>query len=108
MKSVGIYEARASLSKLVERALSGEEVVITRRGKPAVRLVPAEDALPPRKPGALKGLFEVTEEFFEPLPEDVLAAFYESSIEPEEEEEEEEEGPEADQRSAKRGAEKPE
>jgi prevent-host-death family protein len=105
MKSVGIYEARASLSKLVERALSGEEVVITRRGKPAVRLVPAEDALPPRKPGALKGLFEVTEEFFEPLPEDVLAAFYESSIEPEEEEEE---GPEADQRSAKRGAEKPE
>jgi prevent-host-death family protein len=85
MKSVGIYEARASLSKLVERALSGEEVVITRRGKPAVRLVPVAESLPPRQPGALKGLFEVTDEFFEPLPDDVLAAFYESSIEPEEE-----------------------
>ncbi len=41
MESVGIYEAKMKLSELVERAESGHEVVITRRGKPAVRLVPA-------------------------------------------------------------------
>lgn len=102
MKPVGIYEARASLSQLVERALAGEDVVITRHGKPAVRLVPVEDPLPPRKPGALKGLFEVTDEFFEPLPEDVLAAFYEGSIEPGEE------APKRDQTPSKRAAEEPE
>ncbi len=85
MTTVGIYEARAALSRLVERALAGEEIVITRRGKPAVRLVPIEDTLPPREPGALRGLFEVTDEFFEPLPDEVLAAFYEGPIEPEEE-----------------------
>jgi prevent-host-death family protein len=102
MKSLGIYEARAALSKLVEQALSGEEIVITRRGKPAVKLVPVAKALPPRKPGALKGLFEVPEEFFEPLPEDVLAAFYDGPIEPEEEESG------SEQRSSRRAAEKPE
>lgn len=102
MKSVGIYEARAALSQLVEQALSGEEIVITRRGRPAVRLVPVAETLPPRKPGALKGLFEVTEEFFEPLPEDVLAAFYEGPIEPEEE------GSDSDQHSSRRDAERPE
>lgn len=67
MASVSVYNARAEFSRLIDRALGGEEIVITRRGKPAVRLVPVEEARPPRKPGALKGLFEVTEEFFEPL-----------------------------------------
>lgn len=75
MITIGMTEARASLSKLVERALAGEEIVITRRGKPVVRLMPIENALPPREPGALKGLFEVTDEFFEPLPDDLLQAF---------------------------------
>jgi prevent-host-death family protein len=85
MKSVGIYEARASLSKLVERALSGEEVVITRRGKPAVRLVPVTKTLPPRKPGALKGKLEIPPSFFDPLPDEIIDAFYESKIFPDDE-----------------------
>lgn len=85
MKPVGIYEARASLSRLIERALAGEEVVITRRGKPAVRLVPVAEALPPRKPGALKGLFEVPPSFFDPLPDEIIDAFYESKIFPDDE-----------------------
>jgi prevent-host-death family protein len=65
MATVSVYNARAEFSRLIERALAGEEIVITRRGKPAVRLVPVAEALQPRKPGALKGLFEVTDEFFE-------------------------------------------
>lgn len=86
MTTISVYEARANLSKLIERVLAGEEVVITRRGKPAVRLVPAEEETrPPRRPGALKGLFEVPDEFFEPLPDDILDAFYGGSIEPAEE-----------------------
>lgn len=82
MTTISVYEARANLSKLIERALAGEEVVITRRGKPVVRLVPTEETRPPRQPGRLKGKYEVPESFFEPLPEDVIEAFYESRIFP--------------------------
>lgn len=42
MESIGIYEAKSKLSQLVERAESGREVVITRRGKPVAKLVPAQ------------------------------------------------------------------
>jgi prevent-host-death family protein len=40
MARVGMHEAKTHLSQLVERALEGEEIVLTRRGEPAVRLVP--------------------------------------------------------------------
>ncbi|MDX6595347.1 MAG: hypothetical protein QOI72_729 [Solirubrobacterales bacterium] len=40
MARVGMHEAKTHLSQLVERALDGEEIVLTRRGEPAVRLVP--------------------------------------------------------------------
>lgn len=82
MATISVYEARANLSKLIERTLAGEEVVITRRGKPVVRLVPAEETRPPRRPGRLKGKFELPDSFFDPLPEDIIEAFYESSIFP--------------------------
>jgi prevent-host-death family protein len=41
MESIGIYEAKSKLSELVEKAEAGEEVIITRRGRPVVRLVRA-------------------------------------------------------------------
>jgi prevent-host-death family protein len=40
MAQVGMHAAKTHLSQLVERALAGEEIVLTRRGEPAVRLVP--------------------------------------------------------------------
>jgi prevent-host-death family protein len=83
MASISVYQARAELSRLIERALAGEEIIITRRGKPTVRLLPIEQDHPRRKPGALKGLFEVTDAFFEPLPDDIIEGFYNSRIEPE-------------------------
>ena len=86
MASIGVHQARAKLSRLIERALSGEEIVITRRGKPVVRLLPVEQPAPRRKPGALKGLFEVRASFFEPLPDDLIEAFCNSSIEPQQDE----------------------
>ena len=85
MASISVYQARAELSRLIERALAGEEIVITRRGKPTVRLLPVEQPQPRRKPGALKGKLTLPESFFDPLPEDIIDAFYESKIFPDEE-----------------------
>ena len=84
MATISVYNARAAFSQLIQRALAGEEFVITRRGKPAVRLVPVEEARKLRKPGALKGKLELPEGFFDPLPDDIIDAFYESRIFPDE------------------------
>lgn len=75
MAEISVYDARAAFSRLIERALAGEEIVITRSGRPVVRLVPFQAAPTRREPGALKGLFEVTDTFFEPLPEELMEAF---------------------------------
>src|SRR5439155_1353592 len=52
---VGVYAAKTHLSPLLDRAARGDEVVITRNGKPIARLVPVERRRPPRKLGALRG-----------------------------------------------------
>ncbi len=52
-----MHEAKTHFSKLVERALAGEEIVVAKAGKPSIRLVPiSEEPLPPRQPGRFKGL----------------------------------------------------
>jgi len=52
-----MHEAKTHFSKLVERALAGEEIIVAKAGKPSIRLVPIVEApLPPRQPGRLKGL----------------------------------------------------
>ena len=72
MATITIHKAKTNLSKLIERACRGEEVVIARGPNPVVRLVPITDARGNRKPGALKGKLEVGPEFFEPLPPEEL------------------------------------
>jgi len=69
MRAINIHEAKTHLSKLLERAHSGEEVVISKGGKPWARLVPLE-APPPRKAGWLKG--KLGRAFWEPLPREEL------------------------------------
>ena len=79
MTAISVYDARAGLSRLIERALGGEDIVITRKGKPTVRLVPVGDGKPARRQlGQLAGEFECPPDsaFFDPLPDDVLAAFH--------------------------------
>jgi prevent-host-death family protein len=77
MSTVSVYDARASLSRLIDRALAGEEVVITRKGRPVVKLIPVEGANPPREPGALEGQFHFPDSFFfDPLPDEILEGFY--------------------------------
>jgi prevent-host-death family protein len=68
---VNLYDAKAQLSRLIDRATAGEDIVIGRAGKPLVRLVPV-DTLAPREPGLLKGLV-VPDAVFDPLPEDEQA-----------------------------------
>jgi prevent-host-death family protein len=70
---VNMYDAKAQLSRLIDRAAAGEDIMIARAGKPIVRLVPVEDALP-RKPGLLKGP-PIPDAFFDPLPEEELEAW---------------------------------
>jgi prevent-host-death family protein len=70
-----VHQAKTNLSKLIERAEAGEEVVIARGDDPAVKLVPVAKEHPKRKFGAYKGEFSVPDSFFDPLPEEELAAF---------------------------------
>lgn len=75
MKPVPIHKAKATLSKLVARALAGEDVVIARGNQPVVRLVPVDRAVACRKFGALRGKVTLDDTFFDPLPEAELAGW---------------------------------
>ena len=68
---VNIHEAKTHLSRLIERALAGEEVTIAKAGKPVVRLIPVE----PKKPilGSARGTFELPEGWDDPMTEEELA-----------------------------------
>jgi prevent-host-death family protein len=68
MKTVNVHEAKTHLSRLLERAHAGEEIVIAKSGRPYARLMPLTTAKAERKAGTLKGLVSITESFFEPLP----------------------------------------
>jgi prevent-host-death family protein len=72
-RTVNIHEAKTQLSKLIEAIGRGEDVIIARNGEPVARLVPYSTAR--RVPGAARGRGRVTKEFFEDLPESVLAEF---------------------------------
>jgi prevent-host-death family protein len=72
---VNVYAAKTQLSRLLDRATRGEEVVITRHGKPVARLVPVDRRRAPRKLGALRGKIRVAADFDAPLPQEVLALF---------------------------------
>ncbi|MBA2576778.1 MAG: type II toxin-antitoxin system Phd/YefM family antitoxin [Euzebyaceae bacterium] len=67
-------EAERHLSRLLRRVAAGEEIVICRSGLPIIRLVPFEQTRD-RGLGRDRGLFEVTDDFDEPLPDDLVDAF---------------------------------
>lgn len=74
-KVVNIYEAKTQLSKLVDEAAAGREVVIAKAGVPRARLVPLAAPRRRRRPGGAKGRIRIAADFDAPLPPDVLAAF---------------------------------
>lgn len=74
MTTVTVHHAKTHLSKLIAAAERGEEVVIARGNKPAVRLsaIESTQARSKRQFGSMKGLISVDDRFFEPLPEEDL------------------------------------
>lgn len=71
-KPITIHAAKTQLSRLIERACDGEEIIIARRNEPVVRLVPIRRPTSQRKFGSLKGIASVDDAFFDPLPDDEL------------------------------------
>ena len=73
--SVGMHEAKTNLSRLVNAAQSGEEVILTRRGEPVVKLEPVPAPLPRESLwGLLEGQIEIADDFDE-LPDAIAKAF---------------------------------
>jgi prevent-host-death family protein len=74
-KTVNIYEAKTQLSKLVDLASNGTDVVIARAGKPVARLTSLKKQNRLAGFGSLKGKGWIAEDFDAPLPDHVLAEF---------------------------------
>ena len=72
---LNLYEAKTSLSSLVDRAAAGEEIIIAKAGRPLAKLVPLGRKQEPRTPGGWEGQVHIAEDFDAPLPEDILGAF---------------------------------
>jgi prevent-host-death family protein len=73
--TVNLYQAKTHLSRLVDRAAAGEEIIIAKAGTPKAKLVPFQDLARPREPGNLLGITYVAEDFDDPLPPDIQEAF---------------------------------
>jgi prevent-host-death family protein len=75
METVNIYQAKTQLSKLVDLASSGTDVVIARAGKPVARLTALTNEKRPLVSGLLEGQGWIADDFNAPLPDDILAGF---------------------------------
>lgn len=78
---VNIHQAKTTLSQLILKAESGEEVVIARAGKPVVRLVPVQPQTQTkkRKAGALKGVLKIAPDAFSPEVDEEIARWFNES-----------------------------
>ena len=71
---INVHEAKTHLSRLLDKAHAGEEIVLSKAGKPYARLVPLDKSAPSqRRPGRLKGKLDSA--FFDPLPQAELDAW---------------------------------
>jgi prevent-host-death family protein len=75
MKTVNLHAAKTHLSRLVDEAVSGKEVVIAKAGKPMVRLVPVAPNRRRTGFGEDRGKIWIADDFDAPLPDDLLRAF---------------------------------
>lgn len=75
MTTYTLYNAKTHLSRLIDQACSGEEVIIAKGKQPLVKLVSLPGAQPQRRFGAMQGQARVDDAFFEPLPDDELHAW---------------------------------
>jgi prevent-host-death family protein len=69
MITVNIHEAKTNLSKLLQRVMNGEEIIIAKADEPVARLVPYTKAPSKRLPGSAAGEVIISPNFDDPLPE---------------------------------------
>ena len=74
MVTVNVHEAKTNLSRLLVQVEAGEDIIIARNGKPVARLVRFQKP-GKRQFGSMKGLVKLDDSFFDPLPEEELAAW---------------------------------
>jgi prevent-host-death family protein len=77
MTIVNVYEAKTHLSRLIEQAAGGEDVIIARNGKPVARLTELEEHENPIRFGVLKGKLKVPDDFDAPLEDAIIRGFEE-------------------------------
>ena len=75
METVNIYDAKTRLSQLVDKVVSGEDVIVSRNGKPLVRITRLESTKRPIRFGVLKGKVKIARDFDAPLHPSVLDGF---------------------------------
>ena len=75
MPKVNIHEAKTHLSRYVEEAAQGKEIIIAKAGKPVARIVPLAAVKVVRKLGLLDGKARIPDDFNAPLTDEVLARF---------------------------------
>jgi prevent-host-death family protein len=75
MSTINIYEAKTHLSKLVDRAAAGKDVIIARAGQPVARLTTLVKPARQIRFGVLKGKVKIADDFDAPLSDEVLAQF---------------------------------
>jgi prevent-host-death family protein len=71
-EKVNIYEAKTRLSQLVDRAATGEEIIIARGGRPVARLIAWRPQRNVRKIGRMRGRIRIAQDFDAPLPADLF------------------------------------
>ena len=75
MKTINIHAAKTHFSSLVAEVEAGEEVIISKAGKPVARLMPLQKNDFRRSFGALKGRIHMKDNFDDPLPPEIAKAF---------------------------------
>jgi prevent-host-death family protein len=75
MTTVNVYAAKTQLSRLLDQVEKGEDVIITRSGRPVAKLTSVRRSQSPRKLGGLKGRIRIGRDFDAPLPPEILDAF---------------------------------
>ena len=75
MATINIHNAKTHFSKILTRVNRGEEVIIAKAGKPVAKIIPIKAGGSDRVPGSAKGMLTISEEFFQPLPDNVIEGF---------------------------------
>ncbi len=74
--TINIHEAKTHFSRILSRVIMGEEIIIAKAGRPIAKVTPYSQGKPDRIPGRDRGLFTVSDDFDDPLPEEILTEFH--------------------------------